>query len=146
MLALSMSTGEIPGARRLWRAQTNPYAAQNPARAGTTDLHLRAPINDRPNGRSCISGWARRLWRAQTNPYAAKNLVRARLAGHADTPLSTLLTPLATTGRGFTLRASVPWCLSLPSVSICVHLWLLPLCGGKSAFVIGQASSALTNQ
>ena len=102
MLALSMSTGEIPGARPLWRAQTNPYAA--------------------------------------------KNLVRARLAGNADTPLSTLLTPLATTGRGFTLRASVPWCLSLPSVSICVHLWLLPLCGGKSAFVIGQSSSALTNQ
>ena len=56
MLASSMSTGEIPGARRLWRAQTNPYAALNPARAGTTDLHWRAPINDQPDCRSCISG------------------------------------------------------------------------------------------
>ena len=90
MLASSMSTGEIPGARRLWRAQTNPYAALNPARAGTTDLHLRAPINDRPDCRSCISGWARRLWRAQTNPYTSKNLVRAAVADHRDPRDTTL--------------------------------------------------------
>ena len=64
-------------------------------------------------------GGARRLWRAQTNPYAAQNLVRARLPAHADTPFSTLLTPLATTGRGFTLRTLVPTCLSRPSVFIC---------------------------
>ncbi len=36
------------GARRLWRAQTNPYAAANPARARMTDPHLHAAINDRP--------------------------------------------------------------------------------------------------
>ena len=125
MLASSMSTGEIPGARRLWRAQTNPYAAQNPARAGTTDPHLRAPINDRPDCRSCISGWARRLWRAQPNPYAAKNLVRARLAGHADTPLSTLLTHFLTLPGSlcFTVRSSKPTPNSDPPVSIGVHLW-----------------------
>ena len=50
MLASSMSTGEIPGARRLWRAQTNPYAAQNPARASMPDPHLQASINDRRIG------------------------------------------------------------------------------------------------
>ncbi len=80
MRTSSMLTRQISfGARRLWRAQANPYAAQNLARAGTTDPHLRAPINDRPDCRSCTSGWARRLWRAQTNPYVAQNLVRATM-------------------------------------------------------------------
>ena len=68
-----------------------------------------------------ISFGARRLWRAQTNPYAAQNPARARLAAHTDTPLSTLLTPLATTGRGFTLRALYPRLLLFPPLS--VHLW-----------------------
>ena len=93
MLASSMSTGEIPGARRLWRAQANPYAAQNLARAGTTDPHLRAPINDRPDCRSCISGWARRLRRAQANPYAAKNLVRASVAASSILMPQAVLSP-----------------------------------------------------
>ena len=57
MRTSSMLTRQISfGARHLWRAQTNPYAVQNPARAGTTDPHLRGPINDRPSCRSCISG------------------------------------------------------------------------------------------
>ncbi len=90
MFTSSMSTSQIPGARRLWRAQTNPYVAQNPARARTTDPHLRAPINDRPDCRSCISGWARRLWRAQTNPYVAIELVRASVADHRDPRVTTL--------------------------------------------------------
>ncbi len=90
MSTSSMSTGEMPGARRLWRAQTNPYAAQNLARARTTDPHLRAPINDRPDCPSCISGWARRLWRAQTNPYVGKTLVRASVADHRDPRVTTL--------------------------------------------------------
>ncbi len=128
MLVSSMSTGEIPGARSRWRAQTNPYAAQNLVRARTADPHWRTPINDRPDCRSCISGWARRLWRAQANPYAAKNLVRARLAGHADTPLSTLLTHFLTLPGSlcFTVRSSKPTPNSDPSVSIGVHLWFLP--------------------
>ncbi len=52
MRTSSMLTRQISfGARRLWRAQTNPYAAQNLARARTTDPHLRAPIDDRPNAK-----------------------------------------------------------------------------------------------
>ncbi len=57
MRTSSMLTRQISlGARRLWRAQTNPYPAQNPARARTTDPHLRAPIDDQPNCRFCSSG------------------------------------------------------------------------------------------
>ena len=38
MLASSMSTSQISGgARRLWRAQTNPYDAQNLVRASVAD-------------------------------------------------------------------------------------------------------------
>ena len=68
---------------------------------------------------------ARRLWRAQTNPYAAQNLVRARLAAHADTPLSALLTHFWTLPGSlcFTVRNSKPTPNSDPSVSIGVHLW-----------------------
>ena len=59
MLASSLSIQtEIPGARSRWRAQTNPYANKNLVRARTTDPHWRAPINDRPDCRSCISGGA----------------------------------------------------------------------------------------
>ena len=87
MFTSSMSTSEVPGARRLWRAQTNPYATQNLVRARTTDPHLRASINDRPDCPSCISGWARRLWRAQPNPYANKNLVRAKRKNRGYVPM-----------------------------------------------------------
>ncbi len=62
MRTSSMLTRQISGgggARRLWRAQTNPYAAANLARAGTTDPHLRAPINDRLKCRCCVSGGRR---------------------------------------------------------------------------------------
>ena len=56
MRTSSMLTRQISfRARRLWRAQTNPYAAANLARARTTDPHLRAPINDQPRCRSCVS-------------------------------------------------------------------------------------------
>ena len=73
-------------------------------------------------------GGARRLWRAQTNPYADQNLARARLAAHADTPLSTLLTHFLTLHGSlcFTVRSSKPTPNSDPSVSIGVHLWFLP--------------------
>ena len=37
MLALSMLTSQIPGARRLWRAQTNPYATRKLVRASVAD-------------------------------------------------------------------------------------------------------------
>ena len=70
-------------------------------------------------------GGARRLWRAQTNPYADQNLARARLAAHADTPLSTLLTHFLTLHGSlcFTVRSSKPapnFLIHLcPSVFIC---------------------------
>ena len=48
MRTSSMLTRQISlRARRLWRAQTNPYAPQNPARARMTDPHLHAALNDR---------------------------------------------------------------------------------------------------
>ncbi len=49
MFTSSMSTSQIPGARRLWRAQTNPYVTRKLVRATMTvkqpaDFHPRLPV------------------------------------------------------------------------------------------------------
>ncbi len=119
MRTSSMLTRQVSGgggARRLWRAQTNPYADQNLARARMTDPHLRAPINDRPNGRSCISGGrgvcgARKLIPMPITISRAPDLPRTL------TPLSPRSLPLS---RPLVAALHfVPWCLR----ASLVHLW-----------------------
>ena len=96
MLARQISRG----ARRLWRAQTNPYAAQNLARARTTDPHLRTPINDQPNCRFCSSGGR-----------------RPRQRGRARADSCALHPHVNPDGIGTRLAPK--------TLSICVYLWRL---------------------